>query len=454
MTWKHATAAAAVLVFVFEPCVVVEAVTGVVAIGGGLGDDNHEVWGKFVELAGGRGVARVGVITASSGDPEDAWEYYSAQFERYGVASVEWVNVSSIDRENNRDPLVLATISRQTGFFFGGGDQMRHVLALFDDDHVPSPAMLAIRSTLASTERGAVGGSSAGCSVLVDQIMVTQGTSWYAVLYGATTDPQDEDTLAYLAQGGVAYFPFGLLDQHFSYRGREARLARLLADTQRISGLRRGFGIDEDVALVLDDLASSHAYVLGGAVGTTDGVVVMELPPAATHAASRYVNRSKDAWWRIDGLRVSFLTEGDTVNLETGEVRFASWKSPLSGRERHSAPQTSEDIFSTLRRNDGEFQRISTRLFDSRTGSATHGVTRESDPVRYRVDLSRSARDAVGYFGIRPEDGNEFFSYQGLLVSIGADDNTKIDVATFNTTSSRASVITASAERKSRSRIE
>lgn len=49
--------------------------------------------------------------------------------------------------------------------------------------------------------------------------------------------------------------PNYLLDTHFSQRGREARLIRLIQDTRIMSiGTTRGFGVDEDTALVVTGL--------------------------------------------------------------------------------------------------------------------------------------------------------------------------------------------------------
>ena len=69
--------------------------------------------------------ARIGVVTAASGDPEDSGDYYKEMFSRYGAAEVYWIPVHEGNRGANSDPTVVANVNRMTGFFFGGGDQRR-----------------------------------------------------------------------------------------------------------------------------------------------------------------------------------------------------------------------------------------------------------------------------------------------------------------------------------------
>lgn len=241
--------------------------------------------------------------------------------------------------------------------------------------------------------------------------MITQGSSYMAVLFGASTEPITEDHLGYLREGGLGYFRAGLLDQHFSYRGREARLIRLLADTHSNNGLTRAFGVDEDSALVIPDLDEDRAYAIG-----VDGVVVIELP-------AKFQTFNSSELWRINGVRISYLTADDSINLRTGEIQFAPWKRPLTGRERFDLPLASTDVFSTFRSNDGEFLRIAQRLFDSRLGLAAYGVTSESEPIRYEFSLSRGFPGAEGVQGANPRTGREFLSYRLLHVDLAPVEN-------------------------------
>lgn len=70
-------------------------------------------------------------------------------------------------------------------------------------------------------------------------------------LYGAhawTQGDPDDDTpgnLTDYAPGGLAAFPWGLVDAHFADRGRQGRQLRLISDTHTLpTGALVGFGID------------------------------------------------------------------------------------------------------------------------------------------------------------------------------------------------------------------
>ena len=76
---------------------------------------------------GGAGVARMGVVTAASATPVDSAVYYNQMFTQYGAQEVYWIPVHEDNKEANSDPEVVARIQDMTGFFFGGGDQLRIV---------------------------------------------------------------------------------------------------------------------------------------------------------------------------------------------------------------------------------------------------------------------------------------------------------------------------------------
>ena len=76
-------------------------------------------------IQGGVGVARMGIVTAASADPEDSAIFYDEIFRSYGAADVYWIPVHEGNTDANMDPDVVANIQTMTGFFFGGGDQRR-----------------------------------------------------------------------------------------------------------------------------------------------------------------------------------------------------------------------------------------------------------------------------------------------------------------------------------------
>ncbi len=90
------------------------------------------------------------------------------------------------------------------------------------------------------------------------------------------------------------------IDQHLLIRGRFARMLPVM----RQKGYRRGFGIDENSALV----------VLGKQVEAIGyrGVQLLELDEASGAASARR--------FTLHGARISYLDAGDRMNLASGEI--------------------------------------------------------------------------------------------------------------------------------------
>jgi cyanophycinase len=199
-----------------------------------------ELYRTIVNLAGGKN-ANIGIITAAS-EPNKAEEngyFYERQFSTYG-AKAEWIPIDLTLIENNSDSDLVEKINSMTGFFFGAGDQSRHVSCLRTEDGEDSPMLAAIRHAY---ECGAViAGTSAGTVFQSGRPMIT-----------------DDET--YDAQGGFGLFSYGILDTHFTQRGREARLITFARKT----GTQRAYGIDENTALVVRnaDTPSVSMEVLG-----------------------------------------------------------------------------------------------------------------------------------------------------------------------------------------------
>jgi cyanophycinase len=105
----------------------------VVAIGGGLRDDNHAVWSRLVALAGGPG-ARFVVLPTASSTPVSAGAEAVAALAAHG-AKAEALPVSprlegtEVTRAV-RDPDLVAKVRAARGVFFTGGAQEYIVDAL------------------------------------------------------------------------------------------------------------------------------------------------------------------------------------------------------------------------------------------------------------------------------------------------------------------------------------
>ena len=116
---------------------------------------------------GGRGVARIGVFTTASADPEDSAAYYIDIFVNiYGAANATYIPVTE-SSNNANDPSVAELARQQTGFFFGGGDQSRVLKALRPKGR-DTLVLTAVKDML---KAGAtVGGTSAGAACLVKSL--------------------------------------------------------------------------------------------------------------------------------------------------------------------------------------------------------------------------------------------------------------------------------------------
>jgi cyanophycinase len=391
-----------------------------VLVGGGLKDDNAAIYNRIVALAGGPGQARIGIITAASlpesQDPDAGTalannsrangEYYANLFKNtYGAADAQWIPIDLDTISNNSSPAVLSQINSMTGFFFGGGDQARLITCLMTATRADSPALAAIRSSFGGGE--VVAGSSAGTAIMAGIPMITGGESYDALRYGSYTSPSGDD-LSYDPRGGFNLFTYGLLDTHFSERGRQGRIVRLAADR----GKTMAYGVDENTALVVTNADSSAVQM---EVVGQNGVSVFDLS-AATVGAGTY--------WSISGVKASYLSSGDRYNPLTKTAAIDSRKTALAGREYYSyATSATGDIFSSPnnstssgRRNPREFVRVSADLFDSRNSSLTYGRTYETGP-RFEVKLTKSsAFGSTGYQGYL--NGVNTYSYLNLRVDM------------------------------------
>ena len=136
---------------------------------------------------------------------------------------------------------------------------------------------------------------SGGSFMNHNNVMITNGQSNRAIFAGAkanalpvegclksnSCDQSHQDDLTYNSQGGLGLFTLGILDTHFSERGRQGRLAQLLVDTQT----QFAFGVDEATALIVDK--QNHFRVVGQA-----GVFIIEntLPKNRMHEQEIRVN--------------------------------------------------------------------------------------------------------------------------------------------------------------------
>ena len=253
-------------------------------IGGRLEDNNRNVYREMRRLAGGR----ILVLPTASSEPVEVGEETRAAFESHGFA----VEVAPVYAENAaqtaHDPQIARQALATGGVFFTGGDQSKIHQALVQDGEA-TPLLRAIRERAATG--GLLAGSSAGAAIMSEK-MILGGTSYEALVHGVTEDP---DKPGLLIGDGLGFFPHGLVDQHFIKRGRIARLIVAMAHAKQ----KIGFGVDENTALIVE---GDRARVCG-----EYGVMIADLRRARKNLAER----------RIDDVRLSYLDDGDAIDLST-----------------------------------------------------------------------------------------------------------------------------------------
>lgn len=388
-----------------------------VLAGGHLDENNNEIYNTIVKLAGGENYAKIGIVTAGSADPADSCNYYSDLFlHRYKAQSVYCIPIDVNHTSNNFNDDVVDKIKQQTGFFFGGGDQQRIIdsLPLFQYyvllAHISVPAMREITGLF---DAGAViAGSSAGTACQSSAVMIRGGMSWDALRYGAfkSENKNHPDDLIYNNNGGLRMLHGFILDTHFSQRGREGRLIRLLSDTRHLyNGVDWGIGVDENTALVIRHAGTSQAE---GEIIGEHGVFFADVSNSHVDNSTKYFN--------IDNVMVHYLTHGDKIFLQNKTIKFSPTKTQMKGHENYDHALTTQDIFGGNRRHPtqkSEFTRVATSIFDSRLETSSYGDTYENNP-RFRVTMSRAVAGAEGFVERKHSFHTDITSYRNLYVKI------------------------------------
>lgn len=221
-------------------------VRGRLVIVGGAEDRVRErlILRRFLQYAGGP-QARVRLLTAASSIPLAVAESYRHAFADIGAGDCELLPL--LERNAAFLPDVVQSILDADAIFISGGDQSRLMDVLRD-----TPAMAALHR--AHQNLGCcIGGTSAGAAAM-SRHMIAQGR--------AVRHPRKD----VIGTGvGLGLLPAAIVDQHFSERGRLARLLSALAQRPDLLGV----GIDEDTALVVE--SQDAIEVIGsGAVTLVD----------------------------------------------------------------------------------------------------------------------------------------------------------------------------------------
>lgn len=204
-------------------------VRGRLVIVGGAEDrvQDRLILRRFLEYAGGP-QARVRLLTAASSVPLAVAESYRKAFAEIGAGDCELLPL--LERDAAFLPEVVQAILAADAIFISGGDQSRLMDVLRE-----TPAMTALQRAHQLLGR-CIGGTSAGAAAM-SRHMIAQGR--------AVRRPRKD---AVDMGVGLGLLPAAIVDQHFSERGRLARLLSALAQRPDLLGV----GIDEDTALVVE----------------------------------------------------------------------------------------------------------------------------------------------------------------------------------------------------------
>lgn len=340
---------------------------------------------RFVELAqqvNNREQPEIVVLTSASRDPLDAVDFYLDLFRQAGATTI-WLPIDAavaaarrhddceqldsyrtselgswqrarVHESHHQQQLEFcknpeqeeSILANADAIFFNGGDQNLTRNALITPDGDAGNLLRMITQRVADNKL-VVGGTSAGTAVQTAHPMITNGSSRSALTDGAVaTEPPafgcdrdgscpsgiHQDSLTYQPAGGLALFPYGLLDTHFSERGRQARLMRLAATTEASLAV----GVDETTALMVN-LQNDQFEVIG-----ERGVFfIANAEENATAVASIFY----------------YLTDGSTGTLSQSgivDVNFSSTQNAINDSENPSFMNDRGAIYALHRLCRGE----------------------------------------------------------------------------------------------------
>ncbi len=326
----------------------------IVPIGGALRYDNHEVWSRLVELAGGP-QARFVVLAMASETPEASAGRIVAALRAHGAQADYLPMVARPPAAGSRHALAhgVAQVDGASGVFFAGGAQERITATLLADGGA-SPVLDAIWRL--KRRGGVVAGTSAGAAVM-SEVMFRDAQDVLPVMRGRLRWGQEIDR-------GLGFVgPDLFIDQHFLRRGRIGRMLPVMQSR----GIPLGLGVEEDSAAIIH---AGQMEVIG-----SGGVLVADLSNA--HAAG-----SGEAFG-IRGARLTYLESGDRIELASG--RPTPGPDKVQGRALDPAapdysPYHGSGAFYPDMLGDGTLATAMARLLDSKADEI-RGMAFEPGPA-------------------------------------------------------------------------
>ncbi|PSR22025.1 MAG: cyanophycinase [Sulfobacillus acidophilus] len=215
------------------------------------------ILGRFLELAQGK---LIGVLTGASQEPVAAYQAYQSVFEPY----------SDTIHLTMREPAEGwgTFLDRLGALFITGGDQGRLADAVRD-------TALATAISRRVSQDLVVAGTSAGAAVLSERM----------IRAGNLQDSWTSNSVVQWGQG-LHILPDVIVDQHFTQRGRFARLVHAVLTYPDCVGL----GVDEDTAVELSPVCG-WARIWGRGTAT-----VLRARPNKAQSFYLDVGKNGDEW--------------------------------------------------------------------------------------------------------------------------------------------------------------
>jgi cyanophycinase len=368
---------------VAPPTVAAQSGSGIaVPLGGAVRAENDAIWGRLVELAGGRG-AKFAVFATASDDPEKSAASIIANLTRHGAVA-EHIPIApqlkgSDPARAARDPALVAKVKAARGVFFSGGAQERITDTLLPDGK-PTPVLNAVWEVFRAG--GVVAGTSAGAAIMSASMFRDPPGVLTIMQRGAGGLREGSDIDRGLAFVGPDLF----VDQHFLKRGRLGRMLPLMLK----KGYKLGLGVEEDSGVIVrgDDLE-----IIG-----EKGALLADLGVATTE---------KDvADFNIRNARLTYLERGDRYNLNTRTLTPSARKlagKKLDPRDAGYKPYFSDAPFFSDILGDGAIVRAMSHVIDGRQESqlglafAPTPASGSTENVGFEFRFSKRT-DSVGYF--------------------------------------------------------
>jgi cyanophycinase len=384
-----------------------------VIVGGGLEDDNKEIYEEMIRFAGGNEKASFAVIPSASGVAVQSFVSFKKALISYGVSSsnIHLIPIAMVDDDsttnvdeskwstNGNDSKLAELVRSCSAVWFTGGDQMRTTKTLFLADGSQSLVLKAVWDVYLTG--GVIGGSSAGAAIM-SEVMIGGGNSIGALMHGVITDYKGDDFPegdGVLMTIGLGFFPFGIVDQHFDQRGRTGRLiVALLHEKDRFN---MGFGVDENTALIYD--SKLKKLKVAGAAGVT--IINSE--------KANYLK--KDSLLTIMNLIVSRLEKGDSYDLTTGTVIPAEGKRSTIGNEYYNIENPGQA--GILSGYSSEFRDLLTvNLMDNKGASIVQNLSFYNHQRGFQITLSKTS-DSQGFYTDEP-DGEDHYTVVDVKMDI------------------------------------